>query len=90
MSLVVNYADRVRVLNSSSSVKENNKSPTENKFVTPKSPSKKTRQRLSKNISSNNGSNQNSSNEVSYIFQSVNMIFVYLLLENKLLLPKSV
>lgn len=48
---------------SSSSVKENNKSPTENKFVTPKSPSKKTRQRLSKNISSNNGSNQNSSNE---------------------------
>ncbi|XP_019763523.1 cell division cycle protein 27 homolog isoform X1 [Dendroctonus ponderosae] len=38
---------------SSHSVKENNKSPTRNKFVTPKSPSRKTKQRLTKNISKN-------------------------------------
>lgn len=37
-----------RLFSNSYSVKENNKSPTKNKFVTPKSPSRKTKQRLGK------------------------------------------
>lgn len=41
--------------NNSYSVKENNKSPNRNKFATPKSPSRKTKQRLAKcNLNKNN------------------------------------
>ncbi|XP_076272001.1 cell division cycle protein 27 isoform X2 [Rhynchophorus ferrugineus] len=43
---------------SSYSVKENNKSPTRAKFATPKSPSRKTKQRIAKNLGKNAGSNE--------------------------------
>lgn len=44
-----------RLFTNSYSVKENNTSPNQNKFVTPKSPSKKTKQRLPKfNMNKNN------------------------------------
>ncbi|CAG9770507.1 unnamed protein product [Ceutorhynchus assimilis] len=52
---------------SSNSVKENNKSPTRNKFTTPKSPSRKTKQRLAKNINNKNNECEelNTKNKVS-------------------------
>lgn len=44
-----------RLFSNSYSVKENNKSPNRNKFATPKSPSRKTKQRLAKcNLNKNN------------------------------------
>ncbi|XP_050300558.1 cell division cycle protein 27 homolog [Anthonomus grandis grandis] len=50
---------------SSCSVKENNKSPSRNKFVTPKSPSKKSKQRLVKSVNKNNHEELNANNENS-------------------------
>ncbi|CAG9856673.1 unnamed protein product [Phyllotreta striolata] len=45
-----------RLFSNSYSVKENNKSPNRNKFVTPKSPSRKTKQRMAKcNLNENSG-----------------------------------
>ncbi|KAF2892768.1 hypothetical protein ILUMI_13403 [Ignelater luminosus] len=54
-----------RLFSNSYSVKENNKSPNRNKFATPKSPSRKTKQRISKcNISKSNTFTENVKNRL--------------------------
>lgn len=50
---------------SNNSVKENNKSPNRNKFATPKSPSRKTKQRITKcNLNKNNTYMENARNRL--------------------------
>ncbi|XP_057652608.1 cell division cycle protein 27 homolog [Diorhabda carinulata] len=55
-----------RLFSNSYSVKENNKSPSRNKFATPKSPSRKTKQRIAKcNLNKNtNYSEMNTKNKI--------------------------